>query len=45
VLLLLDGCEPLQDAAGDMKDSALKALREASTAYGNHALALTLLGT
>jgi tetratricopeptide (TPR) repeat protein len=26
VLLLLDGCEPLQDAAGDMKDSALKAL-------------------
>src|ERR1017187_737829 len=104
VLLLLDGCEPLQDAAGDMKDSALKALlqelatqnkglvvcttrvrindvpddppraqsidldnldpehgaeylrhlgvegteeelRQASTAYGNHALALTLLGT
>jgi tetratricopeptide (TPR) repeat protein len=104
VLLLLDGCEPLQDAAGEMKDSALKALlqelatqnkglvvcttrvrindvpddppraqsidldnldpehgaeylrhfgvegteeelREASTAYGNHALALTLLGT
>ena len=104
VLLLLDGCEPLQDAAGDMKDSALKTLlqelatqnkglvvcttrvrindvpddppraqsidldnldpehgaeylrhlgvdgteeelREASTAYGNHALALTLLGT
>jgi hypothetical protein len=26
VLLILDGCEPLQDAAGDMKDSALKAL-------------------
>jgi tetratricopeptide (TPR) repeat protein len=104
VLLLLDGCEPSQDAAGDMKDSALKALlqelatqnkglvvcttrvrindvpddppraqsidldnldpahgaeylshlgvegeeeelREASKAYGNHALALTLLGT
>jgi tetratricopeptide (TPR) repeat protein len=104
VLLILDGCEPLQDAAGDMKDSALKALlqelatqnkglvvcttrvrindvpddppraqsidldnldpeygaeylrylgvdgtdeelRKASTAYGNHALALTLLGT
>ena len=104
VLLLLDGCEPLQDATGDMKDSALKALlqelatqnkglvicttrvrindvpddppraqsidldnldpehgaeylrhlgvegteeelREASKAYGNHALALTLLGT
>jgi TIR domain len=103
VLLLLDGCEPLQDTAGDMKDSALKALlqelatqnkglvvcttrvrindvpddpprarsidldnldpehgaaylrhlgvegtevelREASEAYKNHALALTLLG-
>ena len=26
VLLILDGCEPLQDATGDMKDSALKAL-------------------
>jgi tetratricopeptide (TPR) repeat protein len=26
VLLILDGCEPLQDAAGEMKDSALKAL-------------------
>src|ERR1017187_4199741 len=104
VLRILDGCEPLQDAAGDMKDSALKALlqelatqnkglvicttrvrindvpddppraqsidldnldpehgaeylrhlgvegteeelREDSKAYGNHALALTLLGT
>jgi tetratricopeptide (TPR) repeat protein len=104
VLLLLDGCEPLQDAAGDMKDGALKALlqeldaqnkglvvcttrvrindvpddppraqsidldnldpehgaaylrhlgvagteeelRDASATYGNHALALTLMGT
>jgi tetratricopeptide (TPR) repeat protein len=26
VLLILDGCEPLQDSAGEMKDSALKAL-------------------
>ena len=26
VLLLLDGVEPLQDASGDMKDQALKAL-------------------
>lgn len=104
VLLILDGCEPLQDAAGEMKDSALKVLlqelatqnrglvvcttrvrirdvgdeaprarsldlddlepehgaeylrhlgvagteeelREASEDYGNHALALTLLGS
>jgi hypothetical protein len=103
-LLILDGCEPLQDSTGNMKDSALKALlqelatqnkglavcttrfrindipddlpraqskdlddldpehsaeylrhlgvvgteeelREASAAYANHALALTLLGT
>jgi len=104
VLLILDGCEPLQDAGGDMKDPALKVLlqelatqnlglvvcttrvrirdlgdeaprarsldldnlepehgaeylrhfgvagteeelREASEDYGNHALALTLLGS
>src|ERR1035437_4460180 len=103
VLLLLDGVEPLQDAAGTLRDAALKALlqeldtanrglaictprvrldipddppralsldldnltaeqgaeylrslkvegadeelREASREYGNHALALTLLGT
>ncbi|HXB66889.1 MAG TPA: toll/interleukin-1 receptor domain-containing protein [Candidatus Acidoferrales bacterium] len=32
VLLILDGCEPLQDAGGDMKDGALKAgLQELAT--------------